>query len=599
MIFEYYEWLVLVFPLLGTLILHLAGRRASHRLQNGLAISSAVVPLFIALPLLIGQSLEPGLVGRPDSLPWIRVWTGTDYIKAPFSLLIDALSVFALYAVVVGMLLNLLNAVRQQTGEDRHLALARLTGLLAALLITVLADNLLFLLLGWSLSEWILLEPFGPDGTATEGKRPALALTLLLIGDFMLLLAAGVANKQFASLSLYHIFGLEPVRSLDHVPQEAIVAVTVLLVGSVLVRTAQVPFHGHTSKSEQPAGLAAVGELAYTLPGVYLIARFYPLLQQVTAAEQVLTWWAAASALLLAAVAVVQPEPDRSRLWVSRSQGGLILAALGLGLRQAAMAFLPAYVLAHILARLTGPRDRAHSSARARTTGHKSPWLHAFAWAAACGFPLLSGYFLTVQLYGGAYSYRVSVWALVLVTTLLHAASAMRAIKQIRFREKADTSLGNGSLVLLALLVLILGLLNLFSPSPLETFLDPIFGFGGSPWAWWWFGLAVLIAALGAALGYALDAWLQRPVPKVISWIARGYDTQGFYERALVDPVQAAGKFVAETVEPFAERWTFGALGRLIARRAPQDRDPPSSVPTSTILFILGIAAVAVALLVR
>jgi len=263
------------------------------------------------------------------------------------------------------------------------------------------------------------------------------------------------------------------------------------------------------------------------------------------------------------------------------------------------MAFLPAYVLIHILARLTGPRERAHSSTRARATGHQSPWLHTFAWAAACGFPLLPGFYLTVQLYGAAYGRHSGVWALVLVTTLLLAASAMRAIKQIRSRDNTDTSFGNGSLVLLALLVLILGLLNLLFPSPLETFLEPIFGFGWSPSDWWWFGLTVLVAALGAVLGHTLDAWLQGSVSKFVSWIVRGYDVQRVYEKVLAGPLQAASKLLAETVEPFVERWTFGALGRLIARQTPQDPDPPPSVPTSTILFILGIAAVAMYLLAR
>ena len=591
MIFEYYEWLILVFPLLGTLVLLLAGRRASQRLQNGLTIGSAAGPLIIALPLLIGHSLEPGLVGQPDSMPWIQVWTGSDFIKAPFSLLVDALSVFTLYAVAVGMLFVLLNAVRLQTGADRHLYLARLTGLLAALLATVLADNLLFLLLGWSLSGWILLDPLGSDDAAQE-RRPGLTPTLLLISDFFLLLAAGVANRQFASLSLYHIFGLEPSRMLDSVPQKTIREVTVLLVGSVLVRTAQVPFHGRSSKNQQPVSLGATWELVYTLPGVYLLARIYPLLQQALVAERVLAWWGAASALLLALVAAVQPEPDQSRRWVSRSQAGLILAALGLGLRQPGITFLVAYTLIHILAQLTGPS----SSTQCR---HRSPWLHAFAWAAACGFPLLPGYFLTVQLYGAAYGQHLGVWALVLVATLLLAASAVRAIVQIRFREKADASLKKGSLILLALLVLILGLLNLFSRSPLEAFLEQVFGLGWSRPDGWWFGLAILVAALGAILGYALDAGLKRPAPKVVSWIVRGYDAQQIYDHVLSGSLQAAGKFLAETIEPLAERWTFGALGRLISRHAPQDRDPPPSVPTSMTLFILGIAAVAVYLLVR
>lgn len=597
--FAYYEWLILVFPLLGTLILFVAGRRTCRRLQNGIAIGSVAGPLIIALPLLIGQSLEPGLVGKPDPLPWIQVWTGTGYVSAPFLLLIDALSVFALYVVTVGLLWIVLNAIRPQPGEDRHLDLVRLTGLLATLLIAVLADNLIFLLLGWSLSGWILLDPFGSDDTDAKEKHRGFATALLLISDFMLLLAAGVANKQFASLSLYHIFALEPARMLDEIPQETISAITALLVGGALVRTAQAPFHGPPVACEQPAYLRAVWELVHTLPGVYLVTRIYPLLQQVPAAEQILTWWGVASALLLAAVAAVQPESHHSRRWVSQGQGGLMLAALGLRLYHTAMAFLPAYVLAHILAQFSGPRERVHSSARARTAEHPSPWLHAFAWAATCGFPLLSGYFLIVRLYGAAYGDSLGVWALMLVATLLLAASGSRAIKQIHFREKTDPPFGHGSLILLALLVVALGVLNLLSQSPIETLLTPIFGPGWSPPGWWWHGLAVLVAALGTVLGFAIDAWLERPAPKTISWIARGYDTQRIYERAVTGPLQAAGTFLAETVEPFVERWTFGALGRLISRQTPQDRDPPPSVPTATIMFILGIVAVAVYLLVR
>ena len=152
--FSYFEWLLVAFPLLGALANGLLGHRLPQRTQTAVGCGSVLCALLTLLPLLAGQAMAPGLVGRPPTIPWIRVWAGEQYLEGAVALRMDALSVLtALAVLLVGLCIHLYFA-KKSVQVDSHLALAALNAILAACMVLVLADNMPTLFLGWALAGW-------------------------------------------------------------------------------------------------------------------------------------------------------------------------------------------------------------------------------------------------------------------------------------------------------------------------------------------------------------------------------------------------------------------------------------------------------------
>jgi NADH:ubiquinone oxidoreductase subunit 5 (subunit L)/multisubunit Na+/H+ antiporter MnhA subunit len=93
--FEYYEWLLLLFPLLGALLNGFLGKRFPPHIQGWIACGAVSGSLLVVLPLFVGVSSSPGLVGQPIPFVWIKIWSGHQFIEGPFALRIDALSITA------------------------------------------------------------------------------------------------------------------------------------------------------------------------------------------------------------------------------------------------------------------------------------------------------------------------------------------------------------------------------------------------------------------------------------------------------------------------------------------------------------------------
>jgi|GEM_PF-5952313 len=196
---EYLEWFVIAFPLLGGLLNALGGPRFSRQTQSWLAFGGAVGAVVAWLPLLIGQLLAPGLAGLSRSLRWIKAWDGQRFIEGPLRLYIDGWSVWtALVVVILGMwgLAWVVTREHAFEGRPRWLVLSLIDGLLGAILLIILADNLWTALIGWSVAGWLLYALLGHDRSSVTWPL------WLLTGDGGFLLAIGLLSPCLVSLSV-------------------------------------------------------------------------------------------------------------------------------------------------------------------------------------------------------------------------------------------------------------------------------------------------------------------------------------------------------------------------------------------------------------
>jgi NADH-quinone oxidoreductase subunit L len=596
--FEYYEWLLLLFPLLGALLNGFLGKRFPPHIQGWIACGAVSGSLLVVLPLFVGVSSSPGLVGQPIPFVWIKIWSGHQFIEGPFALRIDALSITAsMTALIAGLLVHVLAATQTREQPSRHVTLALLNAALTALLALVLADNLFSLLLGWSLTGWCTYALF--CGSLNRDAPRAPFPIALVLSDLCLLIAVAAMSVQFASLTIDDVTALEPSTIVGQDLPGATAAVPMLIFLGSAIRTAQFPFQAwHPRVGPSYARATAYGLMA-AFPGIYLVARLYPVMEQTPFALSLLSWWGAAVAVLMALTALFCQVRQIARP-VATVQTGLMYLGLGTPAYAVVLSFLPAYVLLHTMLQAT-LEDVPHTEVPGRrqteqSTNTSPGWMLAFALAASSGLPLLPGFAFYTQIVEALVYGNKVLWALAALSTLLLTAGVARTLLSLRPWPRTETSPHTAVLFLLAFGLVILGLVNLTSTPPLWNFLEPVFHVVGHQPAWWWFGITILVAVLGAGFGYVLAGKQDKPQGRFTEWIAQGYRIQHLYKTAIARPFLMAGRFLAQSVEPRAALWTFGALARLIDRDA-SDQSQNDSVSLSILLFFLGVAAIAAYLL--
>jgi NADH-quinone oxidoreductase subunit L len=604
--FKYFEWLLVLFPLSGALLNSCCGRRFSRHTQDWILRASTAALLLIALPLLVGEIVAPGLVGRPTSVHWIRIWTGSQFLEGPFALRIDALSLTAALTIVVGStLVHVHTARRLPEGPARHLALALSSGGLAFLLVAVLADNMLFLLFGWSLSSWCahglrqILSP-AQDHRFRDGSLGLFAPLRALASDLSLLLAIGVMSAAFASVSLDQVIAMSPAETANGPLPQGAGAVAILLLSAATVRAGLFPFHIQTSAPGQGTVPAGAYGLTAILPGVYLLARTAPLIEPSVHVGLFLAAWAAVSSLLLAIPALLQARVSCTAYYSALSPVGLVFLALGIGAYSTALSFLPALSFSQILLELALediPPEGAKPTSSTTTSHPRSRAAYWTRWLPICGLAALPSIVFCAQMLAHVAGRAPLLSLIAMLATVLLAASAFRLWHAVRAGNVPAKRSVSPIVPLTALLLGSIGVVNLLSPPVLGAFLQPVLGPVPDQPAWWWFGIVLVAIGIGVTLG-RLGMGTAGPHAGIVGWMARGYQVERAYG-SIARRVLQLGQFLTRTAEPVVYRWTLDALSRLLARTRTADDSQDQPIALSILLFLLGTAMIVAYLLLR
>ncbi|MBN1643047.1 MAG: hypothetical protein JXA09_17565 [Anaerolineae bacterium] len=574
--FAYYEWLLLLFPLAGALLNALLGARLARRVQGWIACGAIAAAIVVTLPMLIGAGMAPGLVGRPKAFTWYQVWAGSRFVEAPWALRIDALSTLcAATVLLVAWFVHVHAARHTPDGPSRPYLLARLNGVTFALLASLAAEDLLFLALGWALSGWLLRMP--PSGDETGGPRSGArrcALALHLLADLSLLTAWALASVTWSSTSLLDLTSLAPEWGLSVVPPAQVAAFGALLCASILLRASLFLLDPDPQAGSPHPPLAALTATAAALPGLYLVARMAALIAATPVLPALLAWVGATLALLSALWGVVAPaSPPAGRL-LYRSHVGLSFLALGVGAPAVSMAFLPASIVLGALVELSAPAlpDQGEPSRAA-------PWLAAVALVGLAGLAPLPGLSYYAQITAATASVGLAPYV-VLLAALLVAGAAGRALRgawRDRTRCGRPAPAAWGALGGLALY----GGIALLSPSPLATFLAPLFGEPSPPPGWAWLTMAAGIPLLGIAAGWLIVPPARPSTSPALSQLDRGC------ERLLLRPTAQLTAAIAR-----AERQVAALIERALALRGREDPPTGAALSLSVLTFVLGTAII-------
>lgn len=534
--FRYFEWLIPALPAFGALLNSLPGTWLTRRARNWIAGGALVGSLLFVLPILSGQIIQPGLVGRSVQLPWSNIGTLSQLLPLSFSILIDPITTVLMLTILICVLVIWadVNHIYPEAALHRQ-ALILLGGTAAALLALAMADNLMFLSISWALAGWGIYA-LAAVGEPTE-TRHSLSLARHLLADLALLLAVGAMIPLVGSALSTTIPATPGTVAAGIFLLVAAVARSTLLFSCAVAQTTT-----HTAL-----------HVLSVAPAIYLVARIDSLLGQAPLLPPLLIGWGVLSALALAAAALYEPQDAHSPARLALAQGGLLLSGLGVGAYTAVLAFLPAYALIHLSLRPAGSEAE-----------HRTSWTRWVGPAALAGLPLLPGLTWHAQLFRAAGNIHWAVLAVLVLAVLVLAAAAGRAAHGPRTQPASGVSWT------LSAALLALGLASMLAPPALSRFLTPVPADSALRPAWPWYVLSILTAGLGAAAGYLYRLPKQR-VPGD-DWPGR---IQTDHPQPRLRLFQTIGQslaqttaWLAESAEPWLGRHTFGLLARFLYARA-------------------------------
>jgi NADH-quinone oxidoreductase subunit L len=253
-------------------------------------------------------------------------------LRIPIGITVDGLAAVLLVVVTTVSLLVQIYSVGYMRDDERYvLFFAKLSLFTSGMLIVVLADNLLFLLVGWEIMgvcSYFLIGHWWEDPANARAAIKAFLVTR--VGDIGFLFGIFVffwAAKSF-----------EIERIVAGVESGAIGSGTVTL-GAVLLfcgaigKSGQFPLH--VWLPDAMAGPTPVSALIHAATmvaaGVFLVARMFPVFEASAAAMNEIAVIASITMLIAALLALVQDDIKRVLAYSTVSQLAYMMAGLGVG----------------------------------------------------------------------------------------------------------------------------------------------------------------------------------------------------------------------------------------------------------------------------
>ncbi|HEY4426640.1 MAG TPA: NADH-quinone oxidoreductase subunit L [Solirubrobacteraceae bacterium] len=332
-----YAWLVLLFPLAGTLVTALGFRwlpALAPRAPGWVATGAIFLAFLSALGALLAlQSHVPEHRQMTSSLWDYAVTVGID---ARVSILVDPLSVFMILIVTgVSTLIHLYSVSYMEGDRGFSRYFSYLNFFVFSMLLLVLAGNFLLLIVGWAFvgaASYLLISFWYRRTTATRAGIKAFVINV--VGDVGLVLGTYFIFKHTGTLEFQKAFQATAHGAFGFAPNNGdLVAGCVLLLVGAFAKSAQIPLHTWLPDAmEGPTPVSALIHAATMVTaGVYLIARMHPLFERAPAAQDVGAVVGAVTLVIAATIALVQSDIKRVIAYSTMSQIGYMIMGVSVG----------------------------------------------------------------------------------------------------------------------------------------------------------------------------------------------------------------------------------------------------------------------------
>lgn len=426
--------LIPLLPLLGFMILVLAQKYLSERSSAFVGVGSVAVSAILVLAIaysFFSKTAEP----LNDNL-W--TWMSVGNFKIEFGFYIDALALTMMLVITgVGFLIHLYSVgyMADDPGFSRFFAYMNL--FIAAMLILVMADNLVMLFLGWEgvgLCSYLLIGFWYEKPENGYAARKAFVVTR--IGDTAMMLGLFYLYRELGYLDIQAM--LKQAVIIWPSGSDPAFWAALLLLGGAVGKSAQLPLQ--TWLPDAMAGPTPISALIHAATmvtaGVYLIARTHELFILAPFVQQLVAVLGAMTLIMSACSALTQSDIKRVLAYSTMSQIGYMFLALGVGAWSAAIfhlmthAFFKALLFLTAGAVILGVHHEQNIFKMGGLWRHMPVTFTLFlvGSCALVALPYTSGYYSKHEILAAAYQVHFGLWLAGVIGALLTAVYTTRLI---------------------------------------------------------------------------------------------------------------------------------------------------------------------------
>ncbi|HEX4466857.1 MAG TPA: NADH-quinone oxidoreductase subunit L [Solirubrobacteraceae bacterium] len=330
-----YGWLVLAFPLAGTLATAFGFKVLPGRTAGWIGTAAIFLSFLAAIGAL--AKIQANVPAHRQLTSTLWNYASTAGIDAKLTILVDPLSVFMILVVSgVSTLIHLYSISYMEKDEGFVRYFSFLNFFVFAMLLLILAGNFVILIAGWAFvgaASYLLISFWYRRTTATKAGIKAFVINV--VGDVGLVLGTYFIFKHTGTLDYLKTFHAAHTGAFglgSHGDGDLTAGCILLLVGA-FAKSAQVPLHTWLPDAmEGPTPVSSLIHAATMVTaGVYLIARMHPLFELSPAAQDTGAIVGAATLLIAGTIGLAQTDIKRVIAYSTMSQIGYMIMGVSVG----------------------------------------------------------------------------------------------------------------------------------------------------------------------------------------------------------------------------------------------------------------------------
>ncbi|TLD42713.1 MAG: NADH-ubiquinone oxidoreductase chain L [Candidatus Jettenia ecosi] len=324
--------LILLFPLIGTVINGLAGKRLKKETVGYIACGAIGLSFLVSILVFCGLLLLPPQerLFEKELFSWIE----SGSFKAAAGLQVDPLSgIMILIVTGVGLLIHIYSTGYMHEDKGYHRYFCYLNLFTFSMLLLVLGNNFLLMFIGWEavgLCSYLLIGFWYNKKSASNAAKKAFIVNR--VGDFGFILGIMLIFLSFRSIDFTEVFHAASQGTFA-VGSFALTLITLLLFMGATGKSAQIPLYTWLPDAmEGPTPVSALIHAATMVTaGVYMIARCNILYMLSPFTMTIVASIGAVTALFAASIGLVQNDIKRVLAYSTISQLGYMFLACGVG----------------------------------------------------------------------------------------------------------------------------------------------------------------------------------------------------------------------------------------------------------------------------
>jgi NADH-quinone oxidoreductase subunit L len=415
--------LIPLLPLLGFIIIGLAGKRLSKVMVNAVACGSILVAFGIALGVFFELK---GTSTTVDVFPWIQAGN----LNLGFSLLIDPLScLFLLIITGIGFLIHVYSTGYMHDDEGYNRYFSYLNLFVFFMLLLVMGSNYVLMFVGWEgvgLCSYLLIGFWFKKTEYNNAAKKAFIVNR--IGDLAFLVGMFLAYNTYHSLEFSKVFAAANAPGAD---KDILNLIGILFFIGACGKSAQIPLY--TWLPDAMAGPTPVSALIHAATmvtsGIYMITRSAAIYVHADTAMEIVAVIGLITALFAATIGLFQNDIKKVLAYSTVSQLGYMFLGLGVGAFTGGVfhvmthAFFKALLFlcaGSVIHAMSGEQDirKMGGLKKALPITHITFLIGTLA---ISGIPPFSGFFSKDEILAAAFEHNKLYWILGVIASMMTA----------------------------------------------------------------------------------------------------------------------------------------------------------------------------------